>query len=200
MRWLRYLFMGLLCLITSVQPGGVLAEQSETLTGEFTQKRFLQGFDEPLVSTGVFAFNPALGFAWITQSPFPSKLVITKDAVFQEVNGAVMELQGGSLIASQVSRLLIPVLANDHTAMAQDFIIQKLAQNLDGTDWTYELQPKSDGLKTFIKKLVAAGGAYTDRIEVHKPEGDRDEILLSGQQNISKIPSNIQTYFKLAEE
>nr|WP_267879412.1 outer membrane lipoprotein carrier protein LolA [Sneathiella glossodoripedis] len=177
-----------------------LEKQTETLLGKFIQKRFLDGFEHPLISSGIFAINSEAGFVWKTVDPFPSRLIVTKGSVYQDVNGSLAELERGHLIAELVTKLFIPVLANDHKRISKDFMVTENVDKAEGLVWSYQLEPKSEVMRKFVKQISVSGKEFTSEIKVLKTTGDKDEITLTQQQLVTQVPSNIEALFILNKE
>ena len=172
-------------------------DPAHSLSGEFSQDRFLSGFDQPLQTKGTFAYAPEMGLAWIVREPFASRLIVTKGAVFQEVHGQVVELEGGSALATQISDMIVPLLSSDFNKLSQDFEIKEENVNEDASKWHLMMIPKSAGMQQVVQKIEVEGAQQTQKIIIFKPGGDRDEIYFSDQAVFETVPEDLKRYFKL---
>ena len=59
----------------------------EVLRGRFTQQRFLQGFNAPLISSGSFIVAPGRGIVWRGEAPFAIVTVMGPGGLVQRVAG-----------------------------------------------------------------------------------------------------------------
>lgn len=173
--------------------------EGHSLTGDFTQDRYLSGFDEPLKTKGVFAYVPTSGLAWVVTAPFVSRLIVTKEAVFQEIHNQVVELEGGNALASQISDLMVPLLSSDFIKLEQGFEIKEERISKDSLKWRLTMTPKQAGMQQVIQSVTVEGAAKTQKIVIHKPGDDRDEITFSKQVIFETAPPSLLAYFKLTE-
>ena len=171
----------------------------KSLSGEFSQRRFLTGFDEPFATEEQFHLLPKTGLAWIVQSPFASQLIMTDHNIVQIVNGVTVQMDGGDRVAKVIMNMIHPVLVGDWNSLQQEFDITEQSRDEKTQKWRIALTPKQDVMKTTIKQLVVTGGDKTEALTILKPNGDRDEIQFSSQQVFDEPPAQALKLFQGSE-
>jgi hypothetical protein len=167
----------------------VLAD-GESLQGRFVQQRFLQGFNQPLKSTGSFVLSPGRGVAWLGETPFVTTTVIGPGGLAQRVSGATT--------VYPASRLPVIATLYDIFASALSGDWQKLTAMFDvhrdsGAEWTVILRPRQAGNAGMpISTVTVRGSRYVDGVEVRRTNGDWDSIEFS-QQAPSRQPVSAET-------
>ncbi len=155
----------------------VALKAGQVLQGEFVQKRFLQGFERPIISSGNFHFSEGTGLLWKTLTPFATELLINKDGITQSVDGQE---------TLKVSVQRFPALETLHDVLSKSMLGQwdvleekfgaKLTPNESG--WTLDFKAKTDAP---FEALHLAGQSFLQQLVLVKPKGDRDEISFSKQ-------------------
>ncbi len=186
-----------LALAERIGPAPVGSEKN--LSGEFSQKRFLTGFEQPFVTKGQFYLVPEKGLAWIVQSPFASQLIMTDHNIVQIVNGVAVQMDGGDRVAKVIMNMIHPVLVGDWSLLQQEFDITDKFLDKQTQKWRIVLTPKHDVMQTTIKRLVVTGGDKTDALTILKPNGDRDEIQFSSQLFFDEPPAQALELFQSRE-
>ncbi|MGB0683242.1 MAG: LolA family protein [Magnetovibrionaceae bacterium] len=166
--------------IESLGSPPVSLKPGERLEGNFEQKRFLTGFDGPLISEGTFRFLPEEGLYWQTVTPFDILMTITPDGITQSTGGEVsMSASSGDIPGVAVLyRVLDRALSGDWSVLSERQGAQLLPTE-HGWDLTY--RPEGSDLGPTIAELHLSGGRFLDRVTIVKRNGDRDEIRLSRQ-------------------
>lgn len=151
------------------------------LRGKFTQQRFLEGFDKPLRTDGVFVLVSGRGLIWRATTPFA--LLTAMGA-----GGLVQQAAGGA--TSKLDAAKVPFLARSYQVFAA-----ALAGNLDGLSsiftvtrearpvgWRVRLTPKPGGSSAMpIRDIVIEGNRFVEHVEVLRTTGDRDRVEFSEQ-------------------
>ena len=156
-----------------------LAAQSQTLesvckslalhpntTGDFTQIKTLQTNGRKLTSTGKFIFSKE-GILWQTEKPFPSSLILTKEAMVQiAANGKKSVMSGkDNQIFANISDTLSSVFYGNVDALKKNFQCE-LVQEADNS-WKILLTPKDSTIASVMKSMVLAGaGADLSSLEM----------------------------------
>ena len=94
------------------------------LRGDFEQIKHLQGFRNPLQSSGHFLLVRDKGAQWDTRQPFPSLTILTRDRLLSKLpDGQTrMTLDGeASPALAAINSLLLSLLAGDVNALAEQF-------------------------------------------------------------------------------
>lgn len=166
---------------------GAQTKQSQTLesvckslaahpntTGDFTQIKTLQTNGRKLTSTGKFIFSQE-GILWQTEKPFPSSLILTKEAMVQvAANGKKSVMSGkDNQIFANISDTLSSVFSGNVDALKKNFECE-LIQEAD-TGWKILLTPKDSTIASVMKSMVLAG-AGADLISLEMSEASENTI------------------------
>ena len=161
---------------------GVRAQLAKpaVLRGQFEQQKQLQGFRNPLTSSGDFLLLRDRGIAWNTRLPFASSTRLTRRKVLATMpDGSTQVLVDASSPAmAAVNALLMALVAGDLDALATRFTLKE-ALRADG-GWSLTLQPRDAALKQAFSRIVLDGDRYVRGVEIVEPAGDRTRIRFSG--------------------
>ena len=150
---------------------------ADTISGQFTQDRYLAGFDTPFKTSGDFHLIPEKGLAWIVTAPFPSRIIMNKDGITQIANGAVTQSGSGG-VGKVISEMIYPAMANDWEGLSKNFDVQLEERD---NKWKATLSPKHSTLKEYITEILVEGAETTDLLIIRKAKGDYDRIAFSNQ-------------------
>jgi len=164
-----------------VKPGSVL-------TGEFSQERYLNGFEAPLVSSGDFFLFPSKGLAWRVFEPFESRLIMTSEGITQITHGSIMKVVGTTGLAKLIGGLMYPALSGDWQKLKNNFEVNVEQSAATDTEWTASLRPVNETIGKIIESIELTGGTTTRSLIIFKTNGDRDEIQFKSQEILS-VPS-----------
>ena len=147
-------------------------ERPNVLRGNFEQIKMLSGFKKPIVSKGVFVIDRVKGVQWITASPFPSKLVVTREHLTTwGEDGSKQQLDTKREPGLRaVNDLIMAMLSGDLKVLASHFEV-KGSMALSQT-WSLLLIPKDAGLAGFIKNIGIDGARHVDQVRMVEPSGD----------------------------
>lgn len=162
---------------------GVRARLSKptVLRGQFEQQKQLQGFRNPLKSSGDFLLLRDRGIAWNTRLPFASSTRLTRRkllATMPDGSTQVLVDASASPAMAAVNALLMAIVAGDLDALAPRFTLKE-ALRADG-GWSLTLQPRDAALKQAFSRIVLDGDRYVRGVEIVEPAGDRTRIRFSG--------------------
>lgn len=154
-------------------------ERAQTLRGRFVQSKQIEGFPQPLVSSGDFLFVRALGVAWRTLEPIQSELLL-------DPNGA-RGLDGSKTRADArahpemrtLSAIFLALFALDLEALAAQF---ELSAKPCGAGWELLLVPRDPAMAATAPALTLSGGDRIEHIEFTDARGDATRIMLEAQQ------------------
>lgn len=154
-------------------------DPSPVIRGNFTQHKRVQGFRNPLVSTGVFVTARGQGVLWTTQTPFASEMVVTAERLrIRAPNGGVQELDGKREPALKaINRLLLGLLGGDVEALQAQF--QTTAVSLQGDRWSIALTPRDPGLARFVAEVSVRGDRHLEEVRLVEASGDETLIRFS---------------------
>ena len=151
------------------------------LRGQFEQQKQLQGFRNPLKSSGDFLLLRDRGIAWNTRLPFASSTRLTRRkllATMPDGSTQVLVDASSSPAMAAVNALLMALVAGDLDALATRFTLKE-ALRADG-GWSLTLQPRDATLKQAFSRIVLDGDRYVRGVEIVEPAGDRTRIRFSG--------------------
>jgi hypothetical protein len=147
------------------------------LRGRFEQEKQVQGFRQPLRSTGDFVVAPGRGVVWNTRQPFASTLVLTaKQVQVRKPDGtrkAVGKSRGGRA-AALVNQLMVALLAGDLPTLQKRFELQETL--LPEGRWRLDLVPRESALKRAFARLELEGGRHVDAVRLDERSGDRTTL------------------------
>lgn len=135
------------------------------LRGQFEQQRQLAGFSKPMLSRGRFTVARERGALWLTDSPFSSQLILTRDALIQK-NGASVSQR---LDASQepalraINSVLFALLAGDLSALEQRFTLQG---EVGARGWSLRLIPRDAAWKQVMTRIELRGSTHIDTLDM----------------------------------
>lgn len=164
-------------------------EAAPVVSGRFQQSKTIQGFKNPLVSSGTFVMARGQGITWHTMQPFESKLQVTPRVIFsQQAGGPVSTMVGpGEEPALRaVNELLFAIMAADVHVLAEKFDIA--GRLLDEKGWTLELTPRDAMLQQWLSRVALQGGAYVEKVSLDEARGDRSVIRLSQHESSARMP------------
>ena len=151
------------------------------LRGQFEQQKQLQGFRNPLKSSGDFLLLRDRGIAWNTRLPFASSTRLTRRkllATLPDGSTQVLVDASSSPAMAAVNALLMALVAGDLDALAKRFTLKE-ALRADG-GWSLTLQPRDAALKKAFTRIVLDGDRYVRGVEIVEPAGDTTRIRFSG--------------------
>ena len=171
--------------------GGLSAQTSLTLetvcknlaarpntTGDFTQTKSLQTNGRKLKSNGKFIISNS-GILWRTEKPFPSSLILTKDAMVQIAANGTRSVMSGkdNQIFSNISGTLSSVFSGNVNELKKNFICDFSEDGKDG--WKVSLTPKDSTIASVMNILVLsgkcdikAGTAVLEKLEMAETSGN----------------------------
>ena len=151
------------------------------LRGEFEQQKQLQGFRNPLKSSGDFLLLRDRGIAWNTRLPFASSTRLTRRkllATMPDGSTQVLVDASASPAMAAVNALLMALVAGDLDALAKRFTLKETLRAEGG--WSLTLQPRDAALKQAFTRIVLDGDRYVRGVEIVEPAGDTTRIRFSG--------------------
>jgi outer membrane lipoprotein-sorting protein len=153
-------------------------EQPELLRGTFEQARQVQGFRQPLRSSGRFVLSREHGVLWLTEKPFPSSLSVTSRGLVAENGGQVRRIDTEKEPGLRaVNSLLADLLGGELARLEQDFSIRIEHEDADG--WKLALTPKGEPLNRVFNAIGLQGAAYVESVSLDESNGDATRITFS---------------------
>lgn len=161
--------------------------EGQILRGRFVQLRQLSGFAAPLKSEGRFILVAGRGLVWRTETPFAVTTVISPAGLVQEANGVeTMRLPAARLpFIARLYAMLGGALSGDWRGLEDAF---EVTREGDVQAWNLRLVPRRSGDTGIpFREILIQGGRFADRVDIVKPDGDRD-ILTFLEQSITDQP------------
>lgn len=149
--------------------------------GHFEQRKTVQGFRNPLLSTGDFVVSRQRGVLWRTVSPFASTLVVTPDRVVsRQADGTLARRLSANdePAVRAVSETLFAVMSADLAALAQRFRIEGELAGAEG--WRLQLLPREPALARWLQRADLEGDRYLRVVRLQEGGGDSTQIRLAG--------------------
>lgn len=146
---------------------------ARSISGPYSQKKYLRELPKPLLAGGNFTFVRDRGITWRTTTPFASELIIERDALVQrDANGQEIRIDAAQQPAVRmVARIFFAVFSLDFAELEQLFT---LSLQQDGGGWQLGLQPKQ--ASGTIDAIVVSGHSEVERVRLLERGGDRTEI------------------------
>ena len=177
------------------QPSPALAQLQQrvarvpVLRGEFVQEKQVQGFKHPLVSQGRLLVASAYGVVWVTQKPFPSELILTRDRILtRQADGrSRVEVDARTQPALRsVNAMLFALMSGDIQALTTRFDAQPTL--LPGGGWRLLLTPKPGALTQAFSQITLEGDRYVRKVQIEERNGDRTRLQFNG---LSEKPAQL---------
>ena len=132
-------------------------------TGDFTQTKTVQTNGRSLKSSGKYILSPE-GILWKTEKPFPSSLILTKDAMVQVAANGTKSVMSGkdNQIFANVSDTLSSVFSGDIAKLQKNFNCD--FKKGEGDKWSVTLSPKDATISSVMKTLVLSG-SYNEKAD-----------------------------------
>ncbi|MBV9832967.1 MAG: outer membrane lipoprotein carrier protein LolA [Alphaproteobacteria bacterium] len=155
------------------------------LRGKFTQRRYLEGFDRPLESGGVFVLVSGRGLIWRATAPFPMLTVMGAGGLVQQAaGGATSKLDSSKVpFLAKLYQVFAAALAGNVDGLSDVFVVTREARP---AGWRVRLRPKPGGGPAMpIRDIVIDGGRFVEQVEVFRATGDKDVVEFSEQATSS---------------
>lgn len=163
--------------------------QADVLRGTFEQEKRLQGFRNPLRSSGDFILSRERGIVWNTRKPFASTLVLGKDRLqTKHADGRKQDIiaAGNSQALSVVNSLMLALVSGNIDGLAESFAVKE-SLHADGS-WSLDLVPKRGPLQKAFQRIELQGDRYVRRAVLTEARGDLTDIRFS---SIADLPSKL---------
>lgn len=165
--------------------------QTSTISGNFEQLKYLNGFPKPLKTHGIFTFWADHGIVWETQKPFASKIVLTPSRL-ESINNyqhQTFSTENNPHLAL-INHLLIDLMQGDIKEIEKYFDI---AVSGKANQWTMSLIPMDQNIKVIFEKITIKGAKGVQQLVFYAPNGDKTEISLRDQHKPKSMPKDLQS-------
>lgn len=146
--------------------------------GRFEQLKTVQGFKQPLRSSGEFVVAQSKGIVWQVQQPFASTLVATPESLQSRgADGAVsMQMQASDEpVLRTVNAMLFAVMSANVAQLREMFEVSGQA---DQQGWKLHLKPRDVLLAQWLQSIDLQGHAFVQKVQLQETRGDRSEIRI----------------------
>lgn len=159
---------------------GARVARPELLRGQFAQNKQVEGFRQPLRSSGQFVLARGRGVLWQTERPFPSRLTVTPNRITAESGGRERRVDAATEPALRaINRVLFDLLAGEIARLADDFEIT--IGKRDASGWQLALTPRPGPFAQVFASIELEGDRQVSRVLLAEHNGDRTEIRFSAQ-------------------
>ncbi len=163
----------------------VRLSQDEGLKGRFTQLRYLEGFEQPIRSSGDFYVVSDVGLIWQTLVPIESRMEIDQEGIRQSVRGGeVTHIRVGQFPALSFLKTALEQSLAGNWDYLESLAGKKLVKS--GDHWSLEYNPAADDPDLAFEKITFEIGDYLDKVEIVRTQGDRDVITFHDQVRLPK--------------
>lgn len=172
---------GLAILATAARAQMSPLPSGTVLRGNFTQQRFLEGFDKPLRTDGAFVLASGRGLIWRATAPFAMLTVMGSGGLVQQAaGGAISKLDAAKVpFIARLYQVFAAALAGNLDGLSDVFTVKREARQ---TGWRVRLSPKGGGGAAVpIREIVVEGNRFVELVEVFRATGDRDRVEFSDQ-------------------
>lgn len=164
------------------------------VSGDFKQSRFLQGFSQPLSSSGAFVFWRGYGVYWSMLKPFSSSITYTESKTLYWGEGRKLEnIESLDLVQRQASQVIIAMLGADIKSLSDKFNVR--AEKAVDVGWALTLTPLNPLVKNVISEIVVHARENINKIVVLSLSGDETHIEFSNVKDREQMESDTCRWF-----
>ena len=153
-------------------------QDAPVVRGQFTPLTTVQGFKQPLKSSGDFVVARGKGIAWQVRQPFASTLIVKPDSLLSRAaDGSVamqMKAQDEPVLRT-INAMLFAVMAADLAQLSQYF---EVTGQVQGNSWTLHLVPRDAMLAQWLQAVDLHGQQFVQEVQLQEARGDRSQILI----------------------
>ena len=178
-------------LLTQVRK---LVQDAPVVRGQFTQLKTVQGFKQPLKSSGDFVVARGKGIAWQVRQPFASTLIVKPDSLLSRgADGKVamqMKAQDEPVLRT-INAMLFAVMAADLPQLGQYF---EVTGQVQGKNWALHLVPRDPMLAQWLQAVDLRGAQFVQEVQLQEARGDRSQILIknpAAEQILSALDASL---------
>ncbi len=146
--------------------------------GQFTQRKTVQGFKQPLQSSGDFVVARGKGIAWQVRQPFASTLIVKPDSLLSRAaDGSVamqMKAQDEPVLRT-INAMLFAVMAADLAQLSQYF---EVTGQVQAAGWKLHLVPRDPMLAQWLQSVDLRGQQFVQEVLLQETRGDRSQIQI----------------------
>ena len=174
--------------------GGRLVKHA-VICADFTQSKSLRALTRPLVSRGRLVFVTEKGVLWRVREPFPTQVLIKKDALISWDDDGKPQRLGfeKNPIFRSLSRVILAVFSGDTNQLRKSFQVESTVTR---SNWRLVLTPLDKSFAAIIARIRASGNRFVDELLIEEGRGDQTVIKFSGMNTESCLLDNAEkNYF-----
>ncbi len=163
--------------------------QAPLLRGEFEQEKRVQGFKNPLRSSGRFLIAREHGVLWTTLKPFPSEMVLTRDRILNRRADGGLRVEADARqqpALRQVNAMMFALMSGDVKALSAHFDVQPELR--PAMAWRLVLVPRAAAMAQVFGRITLEGDRYVRQVEIDERSGDRTLLRFA---NMTETPANL---------
>jgi len=173
--------------------------ENKVTTGDFKQEKKSAKLKRPLKSSGKFIFAES-GIVWQTVKPFPSSMVVTKDAIIQTgTDGKSSVIDGNSNETFKNSAaMLVSIFSGDRKVLEEHFTISEFKS--DAKSWLMKLTPKDSTISSVLNDITVGGEIKNSKVEfdsivIRQNTTDTTSYKLSNQIHKTELSKEEKAFF-----
>lgn len=154
----------------------------DALASEFTQEKFLQGRDAPLISTGRFKVADDT-VVWHMTEPFDVETVISPEGITQSIDGAPAEAvaPGAAQFGARIATSMASLMRGRWDELNSVFKVVVLPTSWK-ENWVVTLTPLDERLSNILGEITVRGCRDVETVSIVRGEGDREIIRFGAVQ------------------
>ena len=153
-------------------------QDAPVVRGQFIQFKTVQGFRQPLKSSGDFVVARGKGIAWQVRQPFASTLIVTSDSLLSRAADGSVSMQMSARdepVLRTINAMLFAVMAADLVQLSQYF---EMTGRVQGAGWTLHLVPRDAMLAQWLRAIDIGGQQFVREVQLQEASGDRSQIQI----------------------
>jgi hypothetical protein len=149
-------------------------QSAPVVRGQFTQLKTVQGFRQPLKSSGDFVVARGKGIAWQVRQPFASTLIVRPDSLLSR--GAVQMRAQDEPVLRTINAMLFAVVSADLAQLTHYF---EVSGQVQGAGWSLHLVPRDPVLAQWLQAVDLSGQQFVQSVQLQEARGDRSQIQMA---------------------
>ncbi len=153
-------------------------QDAPVVRGQFMQRKTVQGFKQPLQSSGDFVVARGKGIAWQVRQPFASTLIVKPDSLLSRAGDGSVAMQMKAQdepVLRTINTMLFAVMAAD---LAQLGLYFEVTGQVQATGWKLHLVPRDAMLAQWLQSVDLRGQQFVQEVLLQEARGDRSQIQI----------------------
>ena len=158
------------------------------LSARFIQKRHIKDLNNPIQSKGMMYLWVGRGLIWETQDPLKQSVLINQNGFYLLNNH-----EKTTLLETGGENIIFDLININDPQKVQGFKIEELAHPPKG--FHFRFIPQSKRALEAIQSIEIQGKIYIERMVIHRPSGNWDEMLFEGHEISKEAPPYLKVLF-----